>query len=67
MGRGLREECTNRLVIYRERDALAVVGEYVDHIKSTACPRAGSRCPKPRRRAGDLVRLVASTETSRLD
>ncbi len=30
-GRSLREECSDHVLIYNERHALTVVGEYVDH------------------------------------
>ncbi|MFE9655605.1 integrase core domain-containing protein [Micromonospora sp. NPDC006431] len=30
-GRGLREECTDHLLIYNERHGLAVFGEYLNH------------------------------------
>jgi hypothetical protein len=29
---GLRKECADHLLKYNERHALAVVGEYVDHV-----------------------------------
>jgi putative transposase len=33
-GRSLREECTDQLLIYNGRHALAIVGQYVDHFNN---------------------------------
>jgi len=58
--RSVRDECTDRLLIYNERQAAAVLSEYAEHFFNTRRPHQGAITDPPGHDSAVVIPIEAS-------